>query len=75
MFDNVLRIGRSEPAAPNDELAELLKSWGVTVNKDLVLDFSGLGQIFGFGPEIPVVLQYESHPITQPLRAFPRRFR
>ncbi len=74
MFDNVLRIGRSEPAAPNDELAKLLESWGVTVNKDLVLDLGGLGQIFGFGPEIPVVLQYESHPITQPLARIPTAF-
>ncbi|MGB7761377.1 MAG: GldG family protein [Bryobacteraceae bacterium] len=74
MFDNVLRIGRTEPAAPNDELAKLLESWGVTVNKDLVLDLGGLGQIFGFGPEIPVVLQYESHPITQPLSRIPTAF-
>jgi ABC-type uncharacterized transport system involved in gliding motility auxiliary subunit len=74
MFDNVLRIGRSEPAAPNDDLAKLLESWGVTVNKDLVLDLGGLGQIFGFGPEIPVVLQYESHPITQPLTRIPTAF-
>jgi len=74
MFDNVLRIGRSEPAAPNDALAGLLASWGVTVNKDLVLDLGGLGQIFGFGPEIPVVVQYESHPITQPLTRIPTAF-
>ena len=74
MFDNVLRIGHSEPAASNDELAALLASWGVTVNKDLVLDLGGLGQIFGFGPEIPVVLQYESHAITQPLTRVPTAF-
>ncbi len=74
MFDNVLRIGRSEPAAPNDELAALLASWGVTVNKDLVLDLGGLGQIFGFGPEIPVVVKYESHPITEPLAGDPTAF-
>jgi len=74
MFDNVLRIGRSEPAAANDELAKVLAGWGVTVNKDLVLDLSGLGQIFSFGPEVPVVLQYESHPITQPLTRIPTAF-
>ncbi len=74
MFDNVLRIGHSEPASSNDELAALLASWGVTVNKDLVLDLGGLGQIFGFGPEIPVVLQYESHPITQPLTRVPTAY-
>ncbi len=74
MFDNVLRIGHSEPAASNDELAAVLAGWGVTVNKDLALDLGGLGQIFGFGPEIPVVLQYESHPITEPLARVPTAF-
>jgi gliding motility-associatede transport system auxiliary component len=67
MLDNVLRIGRSEPAAENPELAAVLAGWGVTVNKDLVLDLSGIGQLFGFGPEVAVVAQYESHPIVQPL--------
>jgi ABC-type uncharacterized transport system involved in gliding motility auxiliary subunit len=33
----------------------------------LVLDLSGIGQLFGFGPEVAVVAQYESHPIVQPL--------
>ena len=64
----------SEPAASNDELAAVLAGWGVTVNKDLALDLGGLGQIFGFGPEIPVVLQYESHPITEPLARVPTAF-
>jgi ABC-type uncharacterized transport system involved in gliding motility auxiliary subunit len=67
MLDNVLRIGRSEAAAPNTDLENVLTDWGVTVNKDLVLDGSGIGQLFGFGPEIPVIMQYESHAITQPL--------
>jgi ABC-type uncharacterized transport system involved in gliding motility auxiliary subunit len=67
MLDNVLRIGRSEPAAENTELTQVLAGWGVTVNKDLVLDLSGIGQLFGFGPEVAVVAQYESHPIVQPL--------
>lgn len=67
MLDNVLKIGRSEPAAPNAALTDVLAGWGVTVNKDLVLDLSGIGQLFGFGPEVAVVAQYESHPIVQPL--------
>jgi ABC-type uncharacterized transport system involved in gliding motility auxiliary subunit len=67
MLDNVLQIGRSEAAAENPELASVLTGWGVTVNKDLVLDLSGVGQLFGFGPEVVVVAQYESHPIVQPL--------
>ena len=75
MLDNVIRLGRSEPAAVNTDLENVLTGWGVTVDPDLVLDGSGLGQIFGFGPEIPVIMQYESHQITQPfgrvMTAFP----
>lgn len=74
MLDNSLRIGRE--AAPNDspELLKLLADWGVTVNKDLVLDLSGVGRLFGLGPEIPVLLQYESHVITRPLNRIPTAF-
>ena len=67
MMDETLRLGRSEPAAENPELLKVFEDWGVTVNKDLVIDLSGLGQIFGFGPEVPVIGAYDSHPITQPL--------
>jgi len=67
MLDNVIRIGNQEASAPQPDLENVLASWGATVNKDLVLDGSGIGQLFGFGPEIPVITQYESHQITQPL--------
>jgi len=67
MLDNVVRLGRGDAAAPNTDLENVLAGWGVTVNKDLVLDFSGLGRMFGLNPEIPIVTQYESHKITQPL--------
>jgi ABC-type uncharacterized transport system involved in gliding motility auxiliary subunit len=74
MLDNPLRIGRAEPPAENSDLVKLLADWGVTANKDLALDLSGIGGIFGLGPEVPVVLQYESHPITQPLTRVPTAF-
>jgi ABC-type uncharacterized transport system involved in gliding motility auxiliary subunit len=74
MLDETLRIGRTEPPAEQTALEKVLGDWGVTVNKDLVLDLSGLGQIFGFGPEVPVVLQYESHAITQPLTRIPTAY-
>ena len=70
---------RCASAAPNrpprtPTWCKLLADWGVTVNKDLVLDLSGIGGIFGLGPEVPVVAQYESHPITQPLTRLPTAF-
>jgi ABC-type uncharacterized transport system involved in gliding motility auxiliary subunit len=74
MLDNTLRLGREEPAAENTELVKLLADWGVTVNKDLVLDLSGIGGMFGAGPEIPMVLQYEPHVIVRPLARVPTAF-
>ena len=74
MLDNVIKIGRSEPASEQPDLSAVLAGWGVTVNKDLVLDLSGVGQVFGFGPEVPLILQYESHPIVAPLSRVPTAF-
>jgi gliding motility-associatede transport system auxiliary component len=45
-------------------LVELLASWGVKVNDDVVVDLSGIGQLFGGGPLAPLVAQYENHPIA-----------
>ena len=74
MLDQTLRIGRSEPAAAQPDLENAMANWGVTVNRDLVLDLSGVGQIFGLGPEVPMIVQYESHPIVQPLTRVPTAF-
>jgi len=35
----------------------------------VVLDFSGAGRLMGAGPEIPLVLRYENHKITDRFRA------
>jgi ABC-type uncharacterized transport system involved in gliding motility auxiliary subunit len=45
-------------------LVALAGSWGIKVNNDVVIDTSGIGQLFGGGPLAPLVAQYESHPIT-----------
>jgi ABC-type uncharacterized transport system involved in gliding motility auxiliary subunit len=74
MLDNVLHMGRDEPAAENAELVKLLDTWGVTVHKDLVLDLSGNGEILQLPPEVPLVVTYETHPITQPLTRQPTAF-
>lgn len=65
-------------SSQTDDIATLeavLAGWGVTVNKDLALDTSGIGQIFNLGPEVPLVTSYESHPIVNGLKdvstAFP----
>jgi ABC-type uncharacterized transport system involved in gliding motility auxiliary subunit len=74
LLDTPLRLGDSDPPTENEDLLKLLADWGVTANKDLALDLSGVGQIFRLGPEVPLVLGYESHPITQPLRRVPTAY-
>lgn len=48
-------------------LQELLEKWKIGVEDDIVVDSSGLGQLFGMGPAAPLVTSYESHPITDDL--------
>jgi ABC-type uncharacterized transport system involved in gliding motility auxiliary subunit len=74
MLDEPLKIGRGESASENPELVKQLDSWGVVMNKDLALDLSGLGQLFGLGPEMPLIAQYPQHVITQPLTRLPTVF-
>jgi ABC-type uncharacterized transport system involved in gliding motility auxiliary subunit len=74
MLDETLKLGRGQAPADNADLVKVLADWGVTINKELVLDLSGFGQLFGLGPEVPLILQYASHAITQPLAGLPTAF-
>jgi len=67
MLDAPLKGGRSE-IADNDALATVLQSWGVTPNKDLILDLNPLGQLVGTGPGVALVTSYESQPIVSDLK-------
>jgi ABC-type uncharacterized transport system involved in gliding motility auxiliary subunit len=53
-----------EPESGNSYV-EFLKAWGYKIGHNIVIDASGIGQLFGAGPTIPVVSTYEKHPITQ----------
>ncbi len=66
MLDPPLRLGRKQ-ISDNTALTDLLASWGVTADKDLLLDESAASQLLGGGPEAPVILQYDSHPIVNDL--------
>jgi ABC-type uncharacterized transport system involved in gliding motility auxiliary subunit len=55
-------------------LDDLLKSWGITLDKRIVVDASGSGQMMGLGPAIPLVLQYGDHPITRDFAQGPSFF-
>jgi ABC-type uncharacterized transport system involved in gliding motility auxiliary subunit len=67
MLDPPLKMGRSD-IADNDALTSLLQSWGVTVDKDLILDLSPVGQIFGLGPQVALVSSYSSQPIVSEIK-------
>jgi gliding motility-associatede transport system auxiliary component len=47
------------------KLVELAASWGVNAGNNIVIDLSGIGQLFGGSPLTPVIAQYEAHPITE----------
>lgn len=67
MIDPPLKLGHEE-IADNDALTKLLQDWGVTLDKDLVLDLNPLGQIAGVGPTVALVTHYESQPIVEQMR-------
>jgi len=73
MLDPPLKFAKEE-VDENAALVAVLASWGVTVDKDLVLDISGVGQIFGLGPEFPLVTSYESHAIVSTMKETPTGF-
>jgi ABC-type uncharacterized transport system involved in gliding motility auxiliary subunit len=75
MLDDPLRIARDSQTTDSPELLKLLGDWGVTPQKDLVLDLSGIGQsLFGTGPEVPVIFQYDSQAIVRPMQRVPTAF-
>jgi len=67
MLDPPLKLGHDE-IADNDALTNLLQSWGVTLNKDLIVDLNPLGQIAGLGPQVALVTSYASQPIVDQMR-------
>lgn len=67
LLDPPLKLGRSE-IADNDALTGLLQSWGVTMDKNLILDLNPLGQIAGVGPQVALVTNYTSEPIVNEMK-------
>jgi gliding motility-associatede transport system auxiliary component len=67
MLDAPLKIGRAE-VADNDTLSTVLQSWGVTPQKDLVLDLNPIGQLIGVGPQVALVRTYGSQPIVNEMK-------
>jgi ABC-type uncharacterized transport system involved in gliding motility auxiliary subunit len=73
LLDPALKLGRDD-VQENDPVDALLASWGVTPDKDLVLDTSGIGQVFGLGPEVPLIASYDSHTIVDSMKGVATAF-
>jgi ABC-type uncharacterized transport system involved in gliding motility auxiliary subunit len=67
MLDPPLKIGRSD-IADNDALSNLLRTWGVTLDKNLILDLNPIGQLAGLGPQVALVTSYDSQPIVNGMK-------
>jgi len=49
----------------NEGLKKHLTKYGFQLEDDLVIEANPIGRLFGIGPEVPIIQQYESHPITR----------
>jgi len=67
MLDAPLKVGRSQ-ISDNNALTALLQSWGVTADKDLILDMNPIGQLAGTGPMVALVTTYGDHAIVSAMR-------
>jgi ABC-type uncharacterized transport system involved in gliding motility auxiliary subunit len=67
LLDPPLKLGNSG-ISDNDALTNLLASWGVTPEKNLVLDPNPIGQILGVGPQVPLVTSYSTQPIVSEMK-------
>jgi ABC-type uncharacterized transport system involved in gliding motility auxiliary subunit len=67
LLDPPLKMGRIE-IADNDALSKVLEGWGVTPEKNLILDLNPIGQIAGLGPQVALVTTYDSHAIVNDLK-------
>jgi ABC-type uncharacterized transport system involved in gliding motility auxiliary subunit len=50
--------------ARTPNLSGLIKEWGIELGDNVVVDQSGMGQLLGTGPGMPVAASYPTHPIT-----------
>jgi ABC-type uncharacterized transport system involved in gliding motility auxiliary subunit len=73
LLDPPIRFGNEE-ISENAALVKVLEDWGVTLNKDLALDTSGIGQLFGLSEVVPLVLNYEYHPIVREMKEIATAF-
>jgi ABC-type uncharacterized transport system involved in gliding motility auxiliary subunit len=66
---------QGQEISDNDALTGQLANWGVTLDKDLVIDPNPVNRLFGFTAAVVLVSEYETHQIVRELKgantAFP----
>lgn len=67
MLDPPIDSGKDR-IAENAALIKLIDDLGVTLNKDQVLDTSGIGGLYGLGPEVALASRYETHPVVREMK-------
>jgi ABC-type uncharacterized transport system involved in gliding motility auxiliary subunit len=72
-LDPPVKLGK-EDVTENAALAKVVEGWGVKLNNDLVLDTSGIGQVFGFSEVVPLVTSYENQPIVREMKGVATAF-
>lgn len=68
LLDPPLKMGARDQIGDNDALNGVLQNWGVTADRDLVLDMNPIGQVLGAGPEVALVMRYDSHAIVNEMK-------
>jgi len=63
-----LVLAEPEMKVQTPNLDALLKEWNILAGRDVVVDVSGMGQLFGTGAITPIVAEYPYHEITKDFR-------
>jgi ABC-type uncharacterized transport system involved in gliding motility auxiliary subunit len=50
---------------PLTNLIALAHDWDIDVGNNIVVDVSGMGQLFGASEAVPIAVNYPAHPITE----------
>ena len=64
MIDPALDFGHGDTNSGSPALVKMLEGYGITMENNLIIDTSGVGQFFGFNEASPIVATYDSHPIV-----------
>ena len=67
MLDPPVQFGGSAIAS-NDALTSVIAGWGVTLDKNIILDLNPVGQLAGLGPQVVLATTYTTQPIVSSMR-------